>query len=135
MTRLTGLGYFSKSLRSLAVAAALCGATVAGALAENTIRVDLDYARVIKLDRPVSRVIIGNADIADAAVSDSQTIILTGKRFGTTNLVILDSDGNAIVDERVLVSLESKNTVRMFRQELRQVLSCTPDCEDLDLPE
>ena len=135
MTRPTGLGYFTKPLRGLALAAALCGVTVPAALAENTIRVDLDYARVIKLDRPVSRVIIGNADIADAAVSDSQTIVLTGKRFGTTNLVILDADGNAIVDERVLVSLETKNTVRLYRQEIRNVLSCTPDCEDIDLPE
>ena len=103
-------------------------------MAEN-IRVDLDYARVIKLDRAVSRVIIGNADLADAAVSDSQTIVLTGKRFGTTNLVILDKDGNAIVDERVLVSLETKNTVREYRQDERHVLTCTPDCENLDLPE
>ena len=76
-----------------------------------------------------------NADIADAAVSDSQTIVLTGKRFGTTNLVILDKDGNAIVDERVLVSLETKNTVREYRQDERHVLTCTPDCENLDLPE
>ena len=119
MTRLSGLGSLSKSLRGMAPGVALCGVAVPGALAENTIRVDLGYARIIKLDRPVSRVIIGNADIADAAVSDSQTIVLTGKQFGTTNLVILDKDGNAIVDERALVSLETKNTVRMFRQELR----------------
>lgn len=134
MTRPSGLAYLSKSLRGPALAVALCGVAISGALAEN-IRVDLDYARVIKLDRAVSRVIIGNADIADAAVSDSQTIVLTGKRFGTTNLVILDKDGNAIVDERVLVSLETKNTVREFRQDERHVLTCTPDCENLDLPE
>ncbi|MEM6461553.1 MAG: pilus assembly protein N-terminal domain-containing protein [Pseudomonadota bacterium] len=101
---------------------------------QNAITVELDYARVIKLDRSVSRVIVGNAEIADATVSDSQTIIITGKRFGTTNLVILDADGNAIVDERVMVSLESNNTMQVYRQEAREVLSCTPACEPLDLP-
>lgn len=122
-----------RSTSMVAVAfAALLGATVA-ALAENPIKVDLDYARVIKLDRPISRVIIGNADIADATVSDPQTIILTGKGFGTTNLVILDNDGNAIVDERVLVSLEAHNTMQVYRQTERRVLSCTPSCEPLEL--
>ena len=83
---------------------------------ENAIKVELDYARVIKLDRAVSRVIVGNSEIADATVSDSKTIILTGKAFGTTNLVILDADGTAIVDERVMVSLEQNNTMQVYRQ-------------------
>ncbi|MCP4317426.1 MAG: hypothetical protein GY789_15775 [Hyphomicrobiales bacterium] len=106
----------------------------AAASDENAIKVELDYARVIKLDRAVSRVIVGNAEIADATVSDSKTIILTGKSFGTTNLVILDVDGTAIVDERVLVSLESHNTMQVYRQTDRQIMSCTPACEPLELP-
>ena len=101
---------------------------------DDAITVELDYARIIKLDRAVSRVIVGNANIADATVSDSQTIILTGKSFGTTNLVILDADGTAIVDERVLVSLESNNTMQIYRQVERTTLSCTPACEELNLP-
>ena len=119
-------------------ALALCLATLlsnpAVATDENAITVELDYARVIKLDRAVSRVIVGNSEIADATVSDSQTIILTGKAFGTTNLVILDADGTAIVDERVMVSLEQNNTMQVYRQSDRQVMSCTPACEPLDLP-
>lgn len=101
------------------------------AAADDNIRVDVDYARVLKLDRPVSKVIIGNADIADAAVADSKTIILTGKSFGTTNIVILDEQGQALVDERVLVSLESYNTLQVYRQTEREVLSCTPACQPL----
>lgn len=135
MTSLSGLKALPRSLRMLAIAG-LAGAAVSSvAMAEDTIRVELDYARVIKLDRPVSRVIIGNSDIADAAVSDAQTIILTGKKFGTTNLVILDTDGSAIVDERILVSLESKNTLQIYRQADRQIMSCTPNCEVFELPE
>ncbi|EYR80334.1 Flp pilus assembly protein, secretin CpaC [Shinella sp. DD12] len=93
-------------------------------------RVYMDHARVLKLDRPVSKVIIGNADVADATVADAQTIVLTGRNFGTTNLVLLDADGNAIVDERILVSIDEGNTVRVFRQTDRSVLSCTPNCEE-----
>ncbi|MCR9137121.1 MAG: pilus assembly protein N-terminal domain-containing protein [Alphaproteobacteria bacterium] len=135
MTRQSGLKTLSHSLRLLVIAGTLAAAATTGVIAEDTIKVELDYARVIKLDRPVSRVIIGNSDIADAAVSDSQTIILTGKKFGTTNLVILDNDGSAIVDERILVSLENKNTLQIYRQADRQIMSCTPNCEVFELPE
>ena len=92
-------------------------------------RVFLNHAKVLKLDQPVSKVIVGNADVADATVADPRTIVLTGKAFGTTNLVLLDSDGNALLDERILVSIDEGNTVRMYRQTERTVLSCTPSCE------
>jgi Flp pilus assembly secretin CpaC len=104
-------------------------ATPAGA-AEEMLNVYMNHARVLKLDRPVSKVIIGNSDVADATVADAKTIVLTGRSFGTTNLVVLDTDGNAIVDERILVSIDEGNTVRVFRQTIRSVLSCTPNCEE-----
>jgi Flp pilus assembly secretin CpaC len=93
------------------------------------LRVYMDQARVLKLDRPVSKVIVGNAKVADATVADPKTIVLTGRSFGSTNLVLLDADGNAILDESILVSIDEANTVRVFRQTERTVLSCTPNCE------
>ncbi|THK36261.1 pilus assembly protein PilQ [Ensifer sp. MPMI2T] len=104
-------------------------APVATHAEEQMMRVYMDHARVLKLDRPVSKVIIGNSEVADATVADSKTIVLTGRNFGTTNLVILDQDGNAIVDERILVSIDEGNTVRVYKQTSRTVLSCTPNCE------
>nr|WP_314090898.1 pilus assembly protein N-terminal domain-containing protein [uncultured Shinella sp.] len=97
---------------------------------EPFMRVYMDHARVLRLDRPVSKVIVGNAKVADATVADARTIVLTGRSFGTTNIVLLDADGNAIVDERILVSIDEGNTVRVFRQTERSVLSCTPNCEE-----
>jgi len=98
--------------------------------AEDVIRVFMDHARILKLDRAVSKVIIGNANVADVAVSDPQTIVLTGKSYGTTNLVILDQAGDAIVDERILVSVDEANTLRVFKQTSRSVYSCSPACEE-----
>ncbi|MBP2548389.1 Flp pilus assembly secretin CpaC [Neorhizobium galegae] len=97
--------------------------------ADGLLRVYMNQARVLKLDRPVAKVIIGNAEVADATVADPTTIVLTGRSFGTTNLVLLDSAGEAIADERVLVSIDEGNTVRVYRQTERSVLSCTPACE------
>ncbi|WEZ84860.1 pilus assembly protein N-terminal domain-containing protein [Rhizobium sp. 32-5/1] len=116
-------------LLAFAMAALFQLTPVAAQAGEEMMRVYMDHARVLKLDRPVSKVIIGNSEVADATVADAKTIVLTGKSFGTTNLVILDVDGNAIVDERLLVSIDEGNTVRVFKQTERSVLSCTPNCE------
>jgi len=113
-------------LASFLAALGLCDSALAQ---QNMLRVYMDQARVLKLDRPVSKVIVGNAKVADATVADSKTIVLTGRSFGTTNLVLLDADGNAILDESILVSIDEANTVRVFRQTERSVLSCTPNCE------
>lgn len=108
---------------------ASAGGSPALAQEEDLLRVFMNHARVLRLDRPVSKVIVGNANVADATVADPTTIVLTGRSFGTTNLVLLDGDGNAIADERVLVSIDEGNTVRVFRQTDRSILSCTPNCE------
>ena len=114
----------------LAIALVIAGAPGVRAGDDGMMRVFLNHAKVLKLDQPVSKVIVGNADVADATVADSRTIVLTGKAFGTTNLVLLDADGNALLDERILVSIDEANTVRMYRQVERSVLSCTPSCEE-----
>lgn len=115
----------------LACVVAMAGLTPQLVRAEDSsmLLVYMDHARVLKLDRPVSKVIVGNSQVADATVADPKTIVLTGRSFGTTNIVLLDSDGNAIVDERILVSIDEGNTVRVYRQTDRSVLSCTPTCE------
>ena len=100
------------------------------AVADDILRVYMNSARILKLDRPVSKVIVGNSEVADATVADSKTIVLTGRAYGTTNLVLLDADGNAIVDERILVSIDESNTVRVYKATDRTVLSCTPNCEE-----
>lgn len=96
---------------------------------DDMLHVFMNHARVLKLDRPVAKVIVGNAQVADVTVADPKTIVLTGKAFGATNIVLLDADDNAIVDERILVSVDEGNTVRVYRQTDRTVLSCAPNCE------
>jgi Flp pilus assembly secretin CpaC len=96
---------------------------------ESVLHVAMNHAKILRLDRPVNKAIIGNAEVADVTVADSTTVVLTGKNFGSTNLVLLDIDGNAIADERILVSNDEGDTVRVYRQTDRVVLSCTPTCE------
>ena len=119
-----------KACAALGVAMAFASLSQAARADDGMIRVFMDHARILKLDRPVSKVIIGNAAVADVTVADPTMIVLTGKAYGTTNLVILDTAGNAIVDERILVSVDEANTLRVYKQTERSVFSCAPSCEE-----
>ncbi|OLP62275.1 pilus assembly protein PilQ [Xaviernesmea oryzae] len=113
----------------LALPLALLAVGAARAESETPMRVLLNHARVLKLDRPVSKVIVGNSTIADATVADPRTIVLTGRTAGMTNLVILDSDDQPVVDERILVANDEENTLRLYRSVTPTIMSCTPTCE------
>lgn len=101
-------------------------ATVAQA---ESIQVLMNQAKIIKLARPADTIVIGNPLIADASVQDATTVVLTGKGFGVTNLVILDREGAPIVDQEIVVSRHVANSVRIYRRAEVQTLSCTPYCE------
>jgi Flp pilus assembly secretin CpaC len=101
----------------------------AQALAASGIDVMMNQAKIVKLARPADTIVIGNPAIADASVQDATTIVLTGRGFGVTNLVVLDAEGNPIVDEQVTVSRDNPHSVRVYRRASVQTLSCTPYCE------
>ncbi len=63
--------------------------------------VTVDRAKVFRISSPASTVIVGNPAIADATVEDDVTLVLTGRSFGVTNLIVLDHEGNPIVDETI----------------------------------
>ncbi len=118
---------FTRFIAGLTLAAA-ASVSAAPAFAEG-ISVLVNQAKIVKLARSADTIIIGNPEIADASVQDASTLVLTGKGFGVTNLVVLDADGRPIVDEQVTVSRQSVNSVRIYRRAAVQTLSCTPVCE------
>lgn len=116
-----------RTCRAMLITVAMLAAAPANA--SETIRVLVNQAKIVKLARPADTIVIGNPNIADASVQDASTIVLTGKGFGVTNLVILDRDGMPIVDEQIVVSRSVADSVRIYRRSNVQTLSCTPYCE------
>jgi Flp pilus assembly secretin CpaC len=119
-------------LKALPIAALFAAGALglaAPAAADAGIQVEMNQAKIVKLARPADTIVVGNPAIADAAVQDASTIVLTGKGFGVTNLVVLDGDGNPIVDEQVTVVRQAASSVRVYRRADVQTLSCTPYCE------
>lgn len=116
----------------IAIAAVLgmLGVAFAAAPASaQAIEVMMNQAKIVKLGRAADTIIIGNPLIADASVQDASTIVLTGKGFGVTNVVVMDTSGNVVMDEQVVVSRHVANSVRIYRRTQVQTLSCSPYCE------
>ncbi len=95
----------------------------------NAVVVTVDRAKVFRLSKSAGTVIVGNPSVVDATIQDSETIVLTGRSFGVTNLIVLDAAGDPIVDETIVVRGHETNTVRIYRQSSRETLACAPICE------
>lgn len=96
--------------------------------AQQPIAVVIDRAKVMRISRPADTIIIGNPAIADATIQDSQTLIITGRSYGSTNLIVLDAAGQAIADEILMVESTNDAVVTVFRRSSQITLSCTPQC-------
>ena len=129
---MTGQSYL-KTLFGAALLATSLMVTGIGTLneaeAKETIYVTVDHAKVMRVSRPAATVIIGNPGIADATVQDSTTLVITGKSFGVTNMIILDKEGDPIADALLTVQGERVNAVTVYRRTARETFSCSPNCE------
>ncbi|MCF6343380.1 MAG: pilus assembly protein N-terminal domain-containing protein [Devosiaceae bacterium] len=94
-----------------------------------SISVNVNMARVLRINAPAATVIIGNPGIADVTIQDSQTLILTGKSYGQTNLIVLDSAGNPIADTLIEVIQTSDDVVTVYLGLARITLACEPVCQ------
>lgn len=121
-------GFFPRhAFVAICMAAVVCSTH---AFAETKgIEVVMNQAKIVKLSRAADTIIVGNPLIADAAVKDARTIVITGKGFGVTNFVVLDAKGDPVVDEQIIVSRSVAETIRVYRRANVQTLSCTPFCE------
>ena len=107
-------------------ATALLGAAPAKA---DTISVYVDQARVVKLPERVSTIVIGNPLIADATLQGGGILVVTGKGYGSTNLLALDRSGRVLLDKSVQVSGPgSKDLVVVYKGVDRESYSCSPEC-------
>ncbi|WP_417688718.1 pilus assembly protein N-terminal domain-containing protein [Roseibium sp.] len=99
--------------------------------AEGPVSVTVDRAKVFRIEEPASTVIVGNPAIADVSMHDRNTVVVTGKAYGSTNLVILDAANEPIIDEVIIVTATDENAVAVTRRTNRTTYSCAPACEPI----
>ena len=113
---------------AMLASAPIMGSTQAS-VAGGAIVLALDHARVMRVTGDIGTIIIGNPAIADAAMPDPRTIVLTGKSYGETNMVMLNPEGDIIAEQMLQVTVRGQNMVSVFRGSQRTTFSCSPTCE------
>jgi Pilus formation protein N terminal region len=96
----------------------------------DTLNVNVDQARLLKLPERVTTIIIGNPLIADATLQNGGILVVTGKGYGATNLLALDRNGRVIMRKSVRVLGPSgRDLVVVYKGVDRETYSCAPLCE------
>jgi len=120
-----------RRLAALALtAAALSGAAVIpGVSMAQALAVTIDQAQRLTISRPAKDVIVGNPALVDVAILDEHHLLLTGKAYGVTNLVVTDPLGREILQRQMIVSAPDQNRVTVYRGAEASSYACAGKCE------
>lgn len=121
---------FSVQKTALSLFCLLSVASVSFSARADTVRIVLDQATILHLPNKVATIVIGNPSIADATLQAGGLLIVTGKGYGTTNLVALDSHGTTLAEHELHVSgAKGDGKLTIYRGVERETWSCSPKCE------
>ena len=118
-----------RHMAAAAIALALASTGQAALAESGPVSVKVNMARILRISAPANTVIIGNPRVADVTIQDPQTLVLTGKSYGSTNMIILDADGNAIADTMVEVVQAQGDVVTVYMGSARTSFACAPVCQ------
>ena len=110
------------------VCAALLTVLATPAHAASEVVIYADQAKIISVPGQPGMVVVGNPTIADVTVKGDQ-VVLMGRNYGVTNLIILDREGNQLAALDVTVQITDTNAVHVFKAGGRMSLACAPVCE------
>ena len=122
------LGIFRSSL--LAIVAIALSMGFAFAQTSESVQLTPGFTRVIQFDRPISTVVVGNPEVADARAQTDRSIVLVGRAVGITNLIALDNTGAEVFSSLVVVGARDAGKVIInARKQLHEYWAyrCTSD--------
>ena len=116
-------------LAAVVAAAAILAAPAIVAAQSASLNVEIDQARRVQLRGAAGSVIVGNPQIADVTVVDSNTLYITGKGYGVTEVIAVDPIGRTVFQSQVVVtSGDSGGRVRVWRGGQATEMACASSC-------
>ena len=103
-----------------------CGGAITG---EKCLVILNDHMRRVRLDRPAGTILVGNPLIADVTVLGNDTIFVSARSIGSTNIIVLDKAGNEMVTYEVFVREPRIKRVVLNNAGVMQNYQCAPNCE------
>lgn len=103
-------------------------ALTGGAAQAQSLNVEIDRSTRVALAGSASSVIVGNPEIADVTVVDANTLFVTGKGYGVTEVIAVDGVGRTIFQGEVIVTGGSTGSVRVWRGAHATEMACAASC-------
>ncbi len=103
-----------------------CGGALTG---EKCLVILSDHMRRVRLDRPAGTILVGNPLIADVTVLGNDTLFVSARTIGSTNIIVLDKQGNELVTYEVFVREPRTKRVVLNNAGETQNFQCAPNCE------
>ena len=140
---MSALSCFSVALRPVAATAALSLAAFAapasanghgpafmGHVHQGPVTVSLDHTELLRLPYPAAAVVVGNPEIADVAVHSTDTLLVLGRSYGSTNVIAMDASGRVIINQRISVGAsERQGRIQVYEGAAsRKTFDCQPSC-------
>jgi Flp pilus assembly secretin CpaC len=115
--------------RSLAIGILLWPVAAFAEPSAETIAVNVDQAKLVKLPTRVATIVVGNPLIADVTLQSGGIVVVTGKGYGATNFIAMDRSGEVLVDRVIQVEGPTDQLVTVYRGIDRESYSCMPICQ------
>ncbi len=111
-----------------AALAGLAALSLSSAAFADQLFVEASKSVPVRINGVASSIVIGNKNIADVAVHNEGLLFVTGKSYGTTNLLVFDKSGRQIYSSDVMVTTNSTNLVTINRAGQSYTYDCSPSC-------
>ena len=108
---------------------ALAALVMAAPAAAETMRIELDHSTRVRLPSPARDILLANPDVADVTMLDTRNLVILGKSYGMTHLLIVDTAGRTVFDRDLVVSAPVKGQVSLYRGPDQRNYACAPECE------
>ncbi|MGE0212389.1 MAG: pilus assembly protein N-terminal domain-containing protein [Parvibaculaceae bacterium] len=122
----------SKALHAARVVVLLAASAAAlnlpASAAETSVTVKADQARIVPVKGEPATVVIGNPLFAEVTVSEGM-ILIHGRQFGTTNVLVLDNAGNTLSEFELNVVRGGSRNVTVYKGGSSYSYLCAPSCE------
>jgi len=121
--------------------AALTAAAIAIALglaspsfAAGGVNVRIDEVTSVALGGAAAHVVVGNPAIADVNMLDRRKLLIMGRSYGVTNVMVIDHGGRTIYSAQVNVTPGEIGKASLFKGANIQNYACANRCERQPMP-
>ncbi len=119
----------------LMLASLMVASPVLAETASSSLTVEIDRSTRLSLRGPASSIIVANPRVADVTLTDASTLFVTGKGYGSTEIIAMDAAGRTLLQTQVVVGGASSGSVRLWRGAQVTDVACGTTCSPSQRPD